>query len=356
MDETRLGTFNWLSSWGLVENVIALWTNTTALRMRILTPFESNLKLDATEDSAAEIALSIKGVEKSFGATLALNGVSLSVPANQRLALLGPNGAGKTTLVRAICGRLMIDKGRIKLFDRSIEDPEVLDQLGVVPQELAIYSDLTARENLVVFGKLNGLRGRELRDRVSWALEWIGLADRKNHLTKTFSGGMKRRVNIACGVLHSPKVLLLDEPTVGVDPQSRQRIFDMLEEIHRQGTTIILTTHHLEEAQSQCDRIVIIDHGKVIADGTLQDLIEQTIGFERNVFLQIDGYLSASIPNLEWNSTTDRYVAQMSDVAEELPRMLERIAICHGTVVDIEMHQPNLHDVFIHLTGRELRE
>ncbi len=310
---------------------------------------------DAVQFSS-EVALSLQDVERSFGSNKALRGISLEVNAGERLALLGPNGAGKTSLVRAICGRLRIDQGKISLFGDSIEHPKVLDQLGVVPQDLAIYGDLTTRENLSVFGRLHGLKGYALKERVAWALKWIGLEDRKAQLTKTFSGGMKRRVNIACGVLHSPRMVLLDEPTVGVDPQSRQRIFDMLDELSEMGTTIILTTHHLDEAQTQCDRIVIIDHGQVIADGTLAGLIEHTTGTQRKVFLSIDGQLSASIPNLEWDEANSCFASEMDDPAEELPHLLHRIRACGGEVIDLEMHQPNLHDVFIHLTGHGLRE
>lgn len=304
----------------------------------------------------SSLALSVQNVERSFGSNQALKGISLNVAKGERLALLGPNGAGKTTLVRAICGRLRVDKGQIELFGESIELPRVLDQIGVVPQDLAIYGDLTAEENLTAFGRLHGLKGRSLRDRVSWALKWIGLEDRKTQLTSVYSGGMKRRVNIACGVLHSPKLILLDEPTVGVDPQSRQRIFDMLDELSQNGTTIILTTHQLDEAQSQCDRIVIVDHGQIVADGTLADLIEHTTGSQRLIFLNIDGAMTASIPNLEWDMANECFVASVDEPASELPYLLNRIQACGGKVIDLEMHQPNLHDVFIHLTGHGLRE
>jgi ABC-2 type transport system ATP-binding protein len=306
--------------------------------------------------ASSETALCLQDVERSFGSNKALRGITLSVSAGERLALLGPNGAGKTSLVRAICGRLRIDRGEIKIFGDSIERPKVLDQLGVVPQDLAIYGDLTTQENLTVFGRLHGLKGYALKDRVGWALKWVGLEDRKTQLTKTFSGGMKRRVNIACGVLHSPRIVLLDEPSVGVDPQSRQRIFDMLDELNEFGTTIVLTTHHLEEAQTQCDRIVIIDHGQVIADGTLAGLIEHTTGTQRKVYLSIDGELTSSVPNLDWDETNACFVSEMDDPAIELPHLLQRIRGCGGDVVDLEMHQPNLHDVFIHLTGHGLRE
>lgn len=333
------------------------FTRTLASRLRIKNVLTAPSPLEEFHVPPEEpSALRLDKVERSFGKTKALRGVSIEVPPGEQMALLGPNGAGKTTLVRAICRRLRIDSGTIEIFGHSIVQAAALRQLGLVPQELAIYGDLTARENLSAFGRLHGLRGRSLSRRVDWALEWIGLEDRKSDLTKTFSGGMKRRVNLACGVLHGPKILLLDEPTVGVDPQSRQRIFDMLDELRVEGTTIILTTHHLDEAQSQCDRIVILDHGEIIADGTLDDLIEHTTGSERHVSLRIEGQLMTNIPNLDWDENAQCFTAQISDPAVELPSLLHRIRAGGGNVLDLEMHQPNLHDVFIHLTGRELRE
>ena len=311
---------------------------------------------ETTASKTTTPALEVVNLWKKYGNNQALSGTSFSVAPGEQLALLGPNGAGKTTLIRSMCGRVKPDEGEVRLFGRSIREPDVLQHLGVIPQDLAIYSDLTAKQNLECFGQLHGLRSRRLRERVAWALKWIGLEDRANELTSRFSGGMKRRVNIACGVLHRPKVLLLDEPTVGVDPQSRQRIFDMLDELNQEGTSIVLTTHHLDEAETRSDRIVIIDHGKVVADGTIEELIATTIGTRREVAIETQGILVAAPPGMEWHAARNRFVCFVDNVVEELPLILERIQRVGGTISDLEVHQPNLHHVFLHLTGKELRE
>ena len=307
------------------------------------------------EAAANGSALRVRNVARRFGSTTALEGASLELRRGERLALLGPNGAGKTTLVRCICGRATPDSGQIEMFGRLLPATGGRNELGFVPQEIALYPDLTARENLEAFGRFDGLRGKELREAVEWALAWTGLADRAADLTRTFSGGMKRRVNIACGVLHRPKVLLLDEPTVGVDPQSRERIFAMLEELRDQGTSILLTTHQLDEAEQRCDRIVIIDHGRVIAEGTLPELIEKTVGINRRVVLRL---AEAGPPPDGFRTTEDprELVGEVGDVALELPGLLAGIREAGGQVSDIEVRAPSLHSVFIHLTGRELRE
>ena len=211
--------------------------------------------------------LTVINARKKFGSVVALDGASFELRQGELLALLGPNGAGKTTLIRAIAGRVRLDGGEIRLFDRIADGRRTPPELGIVPQEIALYPLLTARENLDVFGRLHGLSGADLAKQVDWALEQTGLADRAGEPVKQFSGGMRRRLNIACGVLHRPRIVLLDEPTVGVDPQSRDRIYDMLADLAQSGVSLLLTTHHLEEAEARCSRTVIIDHGKVIAAG-----------------------------------------------------------------------------------------
>ena len=192
--------------------------------------------------------LTVTGARKQFGKVAALDGATLSLREGELLALLGPNGAGKTTLIRAIAGRVQLDAGEIGLFGKPLTGRKTPPELGIVPQELAIYPSLTARENLEAFARLQGLTGADVSAQVNWALKVTALDDRAGEPIKSFSGGMKRRLNIACGVIHRPRVVLLDEPTVGVDPQSRERIYDMLGELTRAGVSLLLTTHHLEEA------------------------------------------------------------------------------------------------------------
>jgi ABC-2 type transport system ATP-binding protein len=286
--------------------------------------------------------LTISDARKKFGGSVALDGASLELRQGELLALLGPNGAGKTTLIRAIAGRVRLDGGEIRLFDRLLDGRRTPPELGIVPQEVALYQLLTARENLTMFGRFQELSGAELDAQVAWALDRTGLADRAGEIVKRYSGGMRRRLNIACGLLHRPRVLLLDEPTVGVDPQSRDRIYDVLGELATDGVSMLLTTHHLEEAEARCSRTVIIDHGRVIASGTLAELVERTVGRHRHVTLYLDD--------------GEQRVARLDSVATELPPLLARISAEGRAVHDLEVRGPSLQAVFIHLTGRELRE
>lgn len=286
--------------------------------------------------------LQVTNAKKQFGQTKALDGASFDLRQGELLALLGPNGAGKTTLIRAVAGRVRLDSGQVTLFDRQVTAGTTPPELGIVPQEIALYALLTARENLEIFGRLQGLSGAALKESADWALERTALADRQREAVKTFSGGMKRRLNIACGIVHRPRILLLDEPTVGVDPQSRDRIYETLGELGQAGVSMLLTTHHLEEAEARCSRTVIIDHGRVIAAGTLPELVDRTVGKDRLVTLRLsDGGVET---------------ARMRDVAAELPPLLERVRIAGKLVDDVEVRGPSLQSVFIHLTGRELRE
>jgi ABC-2 type transport system ATP-binding protein len=310
-------------------------------------------------------ALRVTDAARSFGTVRALDGVSIDLRPGELLALLGPNGAGKTTLIRAIAGRVRLDRGSIELLGaplgvasgrRPLGATGGRRALGVVPQEIALYPLLTARENLEVWGGLHGVPRAELADRVTWALDWTGLGERARDLTRNYSGGMKRRLNIACGVLHRPRVVLLDEPTVGVDPQSRERIYDMLSVLRGEGTSLLLTTHQLEEAEARCDRVVIIDHGKVIASGTVAELVERTVGGRRGVTLTLAAPLAATPAGFSTNGDGLALHAEVGDVAAELPPLLDRVRTAGGRIEDVEVRRHGLHSVFLSLTGKELRE
>lgn len=299
-----------------------------------------------------EPVLTVRNAVKRFGANKALDDVTLELHKGEWLALLGPNGAGKTTLVRAIAGRVRLDTGTVELPGGSRET------LGIVPQEISLYSKLTAAENLSCFGELQGLTGIELRERVEWALEFTGLADRADEPVGSFSGGMKRRLNIACSVLHRPSVVLLDEPTVGVDPQSRQRIWEMLDRLRREGASLLLTTHQLDEAQQICDRIVVIDHGRVIANGAFDELVRQTIGPKRRVLLSFEDAAAAQRFN-QWPDTTINGAlvrCQIENIGRDLAPLLAHVAQAGDDVLDVQIESPTLQAVFLHLTGRELRD
>ena len=300
--------------------------------------------------------LEIRDARKAFGATRALDGLSLALGEGEMLGLLGPNGAGKTTLVRAIAGRVRLDGGTITLYGRALAPDTVRPDLGVVPQENALYPLLTARENLETFGRLNALEGKRLHERVAWALEWTGLADRAKSEVRSYSGGMKRRLNLACGVLHEPKLLLLDEPTVGVDPQSRESIYDMLGALRARGTSLLLTTHYLEEAEARCERIVVMDHGRAVAAGTLAELVEQAGLGGRRVRLSLDGAVANVPAGFARGDDPATLTATITDVARELPGLLARVHDAGLGVRDLDVRTASLQAVFLALTGKELRE
>ena len=303
--------------------------------------------------------LRVAGARKRFADTVALDGAELELQRGEWLGLLGPNGAGKTTLVRAIAGRVRLEGGTIELggvmLDRGSEATRARRSLGVVPQTIALYPALSARENLEVFGALVDLRGTALRERVEWALAFTGLAERAKEPIRGFSGGMQRRLNIACGVLHKPEVVLLDEPTVGVDPQSRARFWEMLRELQQQGTALLLTTHQLDEAQQLCERIVVIDHGRTIAAGTFAQLVERTLGRARHVAITLRNATALAL-GADVEIDGNRLHTRMDEVAVALPVLLAQLREGGAEIEDLRVEAPTLQAVFLALTGRELRE
>lgn len=302
--------------------------------------------------------LVLRNVARKFGESVALVDASLNVGSGELVALLGPNGAGKTTLIRAISGRLRIDNGSITVSGRQQVaggDSEISRSLGVIPQDIALYDTLTAMENLNLFARVYGVPKGDLVERVGWALEWTGLKDRRRDLVNTFSGGMKRRLNIACGILHRPQVILLDEPTVGVDPQSRERIWEMLQQLKSDGIATVLTTHQLDEAQQVADRIVIIDHGKTIADGSFQQLLSELPDRRTKIRLTVSD-IPSKLPSGCSVDSERQLSVQANDVGTDLARVLQELSVVGITVNDISAVNPNLQSVFLHFTGRQLRE
>lgn len=301
---------------------------------------------------ARKTLLSVEDAYLSYGSVVALNGLSLELYAGELLGLLGPNGAGKTSLINCLAHRQALDRGHIRLG----VDGALADVLGIVPQEIAVYPDLTVLQNLQIFGRLHGQSGRLLGDRVDAALDWAGLGDRRRSLTRTLSGGMQRRLNIACSVLHQPQVLLLDEPTVGVDPQSRERIYAMLDSLLASGTAILLTTHQLDEAQTRCDRIAIVDAGRLLDTGTYQDLLSRTIGTSQQVSIRFAHTPTRLPPQLRLTESGLDALGLIDDVLVELPRLLQALQHCAPSIEHLTLRQPTLQHMFLHLTGKELRE
>jgi ABC-2 type transport system ATP-binding protein len=300
-------------------------------------------------------AINISNLSKCFGEVHALNGVSFEVAQGDFFGLLGPNGAGKTTLMRVLCGLLSADTGEVAVFNRKLERWKTPPEIGVVPQDIALYDMLSAKGNLELFGKLRGLSGRELESRISRALELTGLSERASSKVKTFSGGMKRRLNLAVALLHEPKILLLDEPTVGVDPQSRASIFTLLEDLHSRGTTILYTTHYMEEAERLCRNIAILDHGKLLGLGSLEQLLKlvRTPRFVR-ALLRSDSDEALKLEGLEMRKQglqVDYIPRGESDLMTALGKLAGE-----PRVQRVEIVSPNLEQLFLELTGRELRD
>lgn len=296
-------------------------------------------------------------LKKRYGNVVAVGGVSFAVEKGETFGLLGPNGAGKTTTIQLLCGLLKPDGGTVSLDGKT--DPslvEVRSSLGVVPQALAIYQELSARQNLRFFGKMYGLSGRRLNQRVENCLEIAGLEKRSNDRASKYSGGMKRRLNMVCSFLHEPPLLLLDEPTVGVDPQSRNLIFDTIEAMKNQGRTIIYTTHYMEEAQRLCDRVAILDHGKILDMDSVDNLIKKHGGPS---YIEVEFEKLLNPDSIKQYIDSEKVQFEESKIRFETSRPMESLAMLNRSSVrfnTLKVQTANLEDVFLNLTGRRLRD
>ncbi len=305
---------------------------------------------------------------KQYGDLTAVDDISFEAAEKSVFGLLGPNGAGKSTTINCISGLLSPTSGRIAVAGHDIarDGKAARQSLGIVPQELALYEDLPAVENLRYWGKAYGMRGTELESRVVEVLDYIGLSDRAKDLPKEFSGGMKRRLNFGCGIVHRPAVLLLDEPTVGVDPQSRARLFDLVEAERDAGACVVYTTHYMEEAERLCDSLLIIDHGKTIASGSVDELkaqlgardaLQLSGEFPEEATRQALENLSDRVSDLELIAIEDTSLTlALSAASQHLPVVFEAVASAGGTVAETSLRSPNLETLFLLLTGKELRE
>jgi ABC-2 type transport system ATP-binding protein len=314
-------------------------------------------------DARARI-LECRDLTKSFGDIAAVKGVGFHIGEGETYGLLGPNGAGKTTTISMVTGLMEPDGGEVlvggqPLTTRSVDAKR---EIGLVPQDLAVYPDLTAKENLIFFGKLYDMAGADLKSRADEVLEIIGLTDRANDQTGEYSGGMKRRLNIGIGLLHKPRLLLLDEPTVGVDPQSRNAILESVEHLSDEGMAVLYTTHYMEEAERLCDRVGIIDLGLIKAEGTRRELI-QMIGRRDRVRLQAGGATVAAVeavaamPAVHEAGVVDSGIEMLVDDAGNwIAEILGKVSGAGVSVTSVDVDEPNLESVFLHLTGRALRD
>ncbi len=306
----------------------------------------------------------VSNLSKSYGDNQAVSGVSFSVEDNEVFGLLGPNGAGKTTTISMLCGLTQPTGGDVLVDGLSVrKSPDAVKKiLGVIPQDIALYPTLSARENLTFWGRMYGLGGHRLKARVDDVLEIVGLADRAKEKIETYSGGMKRRINIGAGLLHRPKVLLMDEPTVGIDPQSRNHILETVKRLNAEGMAIIYTSHYMEEVEFLCDRVGIMDHGKIIAMGTQEELAA-TVGNAERIEVETSGEASEFLDEVRALDGVDgvegrdgSFTVLAPDSGVLLPSLMAFLGGKGVPIHHVQIEKPNLESVFLHLTGKSLRD
>jgi ABC-2 type transport system ATP-binding protein len=306
--------------------------------------------------------LEVKDLHKSYGATVALNGVSFQVAEAEIFGLLGPNGAGKTTLLSIVSCLLAASAGEARIHGQivNLDNKELRRQIGIVPQELALYDELSGRENLRFFGRLYGMTGTELERRVQEVLVAVGLDDRADRRVATFSGGMKRRLNLGAAMVHQPRLLLMDEPTTGVDPQSRNHIFEEIRRLNRAGTTVVYTSHYMEEVQALCPRVGILDHGRLIACDDVPQLLRKQDGLIRFRVPAVTSVLRSRLRQIPESRLVEADSRPLEivcrDVKPALAQLLAILADLKLEVLSLETEEPNLERVFLGLTGSALRD
>jgi len=306
--------------------------------------------------------IKVTNLSKSYGNIKALKNINFTVKKGEIFGLLGPNGAGKSTTLKILSTLLAADKGQVEIDKHSLSNNlEYCKKIiGVVPQEIALYNDFSAYNNLLFWGKLNGVTSKQLRLKINSLLELMGLSHRKNDLIKNYSGGMKRRINIAVALLHNPKILFMDEPTTGVDPQSRNKIFDIIEDLNKKGLTIIYTTHYMEEVERLCNTIAIIDMGKIVVQGTKAELQKQcdlkeavSLEFETFTNEQLSGFQN----EVSHKMTVKNYTLTVEcNINQDLEMLLSKCKT-HGLILkNIDIKKSNLESIFLQLTGKQLRD
>lgn len=309
--------------------------------------------------------LEVESLQKRFGDNTAVNNVSFQVKDGDAFGLLGPNGAGKSTTLSMMTGLLIPDHGEVRLDGHSLKaEPKYLKQrIGLVPQSIALYDNLTAEENLKFWGQIYGVSGSKLTDNIEWVLGVAGLRDHRKQLAKRFSGGMQRRLNIAAAMIHRPSILIMDEPTVGIDPQSRNHILETVKQLNRDGMTVIYTSHYMEEVQYLCQRLAIMDNGELIAYGNLED-VRQLAGARSTVTMQVSGNVEQVVTELGRDMTFQdvceedggAIVFHAQDAASAVSRAVMVLGNLGASLQKIDVAQPNLETAFLHLTGRRLRD